>query len=101
MRIVKETRTTIEMTTEGLIAPMPALALREDRLCGRIGCFVHLCTENMICDGLTKQGTFPQLMRLVTTGYLVVRDVPNKPIRLRVLQKRYQYTEEDLVTLDH
>ncbi len=62
--------------------------------------FVHLCTENMICDGLTKQGTFPQLMRLVTTGYLVLRNITNKPIRLRVLKRRCQFTEEDLVSLD-
>ena len=44
------------------------LAMREDRLAGRLRNFVLVDTANMIGDGLTKAGIFPQSMQLNTWG---------------------------------
>ncbi len=43
------------------------LALREDRITRRIRNFVHVPTKAILADGLTKDGTFEQLLACVTT----------------------------------
>ena len=73
------------------------LGLREDRMTGRIRYMIHVNTENMIMDGLTKLGTFPQLMLLMTTGIIRIDNYKNKPCTIRKSSKREITTEEELL----
>ena len=50
------------------------LGLREYKQLGIIRCFAHCPTRVMPADGLTKVGTFSQLLKLVTTGRLQFQD---------------------------
>ena len=76
------------------------LALREDRMSGRLRFIMHWPTAAMVADGLTKAGLFPQLMLFVTTGKLQLPLKPEQFVRLRRRVAAPSYTEKDLETLD-
>ena len=44
------------------------MALREDRMTGRVRCVVHVPTKAMLADGLTKEGIFDMLLCFLTNG---------------------------------
>ena len=75
------------------------LSIREDRLCGRIRNFIHIPTNAMVVDGLTKPGTFSELLKLVSTGQWTVWSTLSKCCTMRSLVKLDTYTEDDLVGL--
>eukprot|EP00959_Pyramimonas_sp_CCMP1952_P196812 4115327-Pyramimonas_sp.AAC.1 len=47
---------------------LAVMALGEERMTGRMGFTIHIPTDVMLRDALTKPGMFPQLMYLLTTG---------------------------------
>ena len=59
------------------------MSIREDRLCRRIRNFFHVPTAGMIADGLTKPGTFYQLLRFATTGTMQVSLKSSQYLRMR------------------
>ena len=75
------------------------LGMREDRLAGRLRYMIHINTENMIMDGLTKLGTFKQLMHLMTTGIVKITPCSDKPILMRRSPRLTDFTENDLVQM--
>ena len=75
------------------------LSLREERLSGRIRLTMHGPTTIMTSDGLTKDGTYPQLMELLKTGHLNFTDTRGKPISVRQLWRMDTYDEQDLVDI--
>ena len=76
------------------------LAVREDRMTGRIRFIMHWPTKAMVADGLTKLGAFPQLMHLLTTGYLHLPLDDSQFIRIRYRMASGAFTEKDLEDLD-
>ena len=78
---------------------LAVLSVREDRLAGRVRIFAHVPTECMIMDGLTKIGTFPELMRLISTGDYQVKTPNGKHISVRRLQRQDHISENDLVRM--
>ena len=76
------------------------LSLREDRLTGRIRTFIHVPTQAMLADGLTKAGVFFQLLRFATTGLFAVVIAADKMIRLRTRSRITEFTANDLEHLD-
>ena len=78
------------------------LSMREERLSGRIRAFIHIPTEIMLVDGLTKVGLYPVLMRHLTTGFWATGGVPTaKSITMRIADRKQDFDEDDLVQLDH
>ena len=77
------------------------LSVREDRLTGRVRNFIHLPTNAMVMDGLTKSGTFPELMKLISTGIFNIVSPDGKHVSMRVSKPKSQYTEDDLIKLDY
>ena len=75
------------------------LALREDRLSGRVSAMLHINTHAMLADGLTKGGTFPLLMEFMTTGYWQGKTTADKLIVMRVIAPRKIFDESDLVNM--
>ena len=73
------------------------MALREDRMETRTRYSIHVPTRWMLADGLTKTGSFPQLLRFCTTGLWQVSGEAD--IRARRLEGTDQYTEDDLRNL--
>ena len=82
---------------------LAVLALREDRLTGRTRNWLHIPTDSMLPDGLTKvkPGGFSVLMRFVTTGEWLLHDGIDRdhPVKLRRMQRRTQYEESDLLDI--
>ena len=76
------------------------LALREDRMSGRLRWILHIPTVAMLADGLTKSGLFPQLMRYVTTGKVLFPLKPEQFIRLRRRVAQQDFSERELEDLD-
>ena len=76
------------------------LALREDRMSGRLRFIMHWPTLAMLADGLTKSGLFLQLMRYCTTGFIGIPLKAEQYIRLRRRVGRDAYSERDLENLD-
>ena len=80
---------------------LAVLSMREERLSGRIRNFIHLPTEVVIVDGLTKTGTFKLLMEHMTTGTWNIRPPKGKVITMRrILDTKESYSEQDLLDLD-
>ena len=80
---------------------LSVLMMREDRLTGKIRNFILVGTTNMVGDGLTKTGMFPEVMMLQTTGLFRVTDDPKKDICLRTIKdRRDEITEGDLMELN-
>jgi hypothetical protein len=82
---------------------LSVLTMREERLAGRLRNYVHMPTAGMIADALTKQGTFAQFMKLLTTGFLRLPPVVlnrQKPVTLRRLASKCEYTEDDLLQIN-
>lgn len=52
----------------------------------------------MVADALTKSMTSPQLMNLITTGFLFMQT--DKRVLCRLRAPKYEYTEHDLVEMD-
>ena len=77
------------------------LFLREDRITGRLRHFVHAPTQAMLCDGLTKPGTFVQLLKYCSTGYFEITLATDKFVRVRSWARIEggRYTEEHLRNL--
>ena len=82
---------------------LAVLALREDRLTGRTRFWLHIPTDSVLPDGLTKvkPGGFSVLMRFATTGEWILQDGIDKdhPVKLRKMQRRSQYEESDLLDI--
>ena len=78
-----------------------AMSIREDRLTRIIRFFYHSPTSNMLADGLTKVGVFPQLLTYATTGLLKIHLKESQYIRIRESPKRpaKSVTEEDIVDI--
>ena len=60
------------------------VALREDRMARRIRSFQHWPTTIMLADALTKPGTFLQMLKFCTSGYVDLA-VKDKRVRQRVV----------------
>ena len=77
------------------------LALREDRITRRIRNFIHVPTKAMLADGLTKDGTFDQLLKYVTTGRWKLMLGADQWVRIRVRVAHSGHFEEtDVLELD-
>ena len=80
---------------------LAVLSMREERLSGRVRNFIHLPTEVVIVGGLTKTGTFKQLMEHMTTGIWHIRLQKGKVITMRrSIDTTDSYSEQDLLDLD-
>ena len=75
------------------------LAIREDRLSRRIRHFLHVPTNAMIMDGLTKTGTYPELLRLLSSGFWRVWSPPEKHVTIRTCARKDNFDEQDLLDL--
>ena len=82
---------------------LAVLSFREERLSGRIRGFLHIPTEIMLVDALTKIGIFPLIMHHLTTGTWQTTAVPKgKAAKLRVITDTKQdFDESDLVDLKY
>ena len=74
---------------------LPIMALREERLSGRVRGMMHIGTDIMLADALTKPGVFRQLMELLTTG-IARLDNSKKPVTLKRVQRQQGFSERDL-----
>ena len=74
------------------------MALRADRMEGRIRYTIHIPTTGMVADGLTKVGTFLQLLGLCTTGVWSLP--PDLQIRVRRRAPTATYSEQELETIE-
>ena len=75
------------------------MALREERMTGRVRNTLHIPTDVMLSDALTKPGTFPQLMYLLTTGIAKFHG-SKKPITCkRMLHRPGVFSESDLESI--
>jgi hypothetical protein len=82
---------------------LSVLTMREERLADRLRNYIHMQTAGMLADALTKQGTFAQFMKLLTTGYLRLPPVVlnrQKPVTLRRIAAKDDYTEDDLLQIN-
>ena len=78
---------------------LPVMALREERLAGRVRWTGHIPTDVMVADGLTKPGTFPQLMKLLTTGIVDLTTNKKEITFKRLMFVPATYSESDLETI--
>ena len=77
------------------------LSIREERLSGRIRRFFHYPTTSIVCDSLTKPGTFPLLLRFLSSGHMSVIVGSDKHISVRqVNSPEQEYSEHDLVSMN-
>ena len=76
------------------------IALREDRMTRRIRAFIHVPTRTMLADGLTKIGTFENLLLFATTGRWKIDLVDGQFVRTRLRKATSVYTEDELINLD-
>ena len=78
--------------------------MREERLSGPIRGFIHCPTEIMLVDALTKFGTYPILMRHLTTGFWDTsgQNLPKqKSGTLRIITNpRENFDEQELIDLN-
>ena len=75
------------------------MALREERMTGRGRNTLHIPTDVMLSDALTKPGTFPQLMYLLTTSIAKFHG-SKKPITCkRMLHRPGAFSESDLESI--
>ena len=65
------------------------LALREERMTGRVRYLFHYPTASMLADALTKSGLFLQMMRFMTTGFVLIEIKSDRYVRMR---RRYART---------
>ena len=72
------------------------MSLREERMSGRIRSFTHIPTSVMLSDGLTKNQTFPQLMKFLSCGVVDFSDHRQKPVTIRKSPVKVDFTEKDL-----
>ena len=79
---------------------LPIMALREERMTGRIRMSVHIPTDVMISDALTKPGTFPQLMRLLTTGVVQFVGAKKQITVKRLMNRPGAFSESDLENIE-
>ena len=80
------------------------LALREDRLCQRLRCLIHLPTEIMLADPLTKHIFTAVFVNYVTLVVWDVRSYLKVASRLRMrrgVNRPSSYTERDLLDNKH
>eukprot|EP00959_Pyramimonas_sp_CCMP1952_P263121 5502502-Pyramimonas_sp.AAC.1 len=75
------------------------MALREERITTRIRWTIHVPTEIMIADAMTKPGTFKQMMKLLTTGFLDMEMISKLATVRRIQHPPADYTESDLETI--
>ena len=79
---------------------LTVLALREDRLTGRIRRMFLYPTQCVLCDALTKPGTFMQFMTYMTSGFFEVTPPKDRHIAVREITRVPPgYSEHDLITL--
>ena len=69
---------------------------------GRVRYLFHYPTASMLADALTKSGLFLQMMRFITTGFVLIEIKGGQYVRMR---RRYARTpgsfrEQELVDLD-
>ena len=77
------------------------LALREDRMLGRVRYWLHFPTRAMIADALTKDGLFPQMMHYCTSGIVKLPLLAEQFVRLRRRHGTTTYTEHELNDIDY
>eukprot|EP00959_Pyramimonas_sp_CCMP1952_P082956 1733878-Pyramimonas_sp.AAC.1 len=78
---------------------LPIMALREERITTRIRRTLHVPTEIMVADAMTKPGVFRQMMELLTTGYLDMEMVQKNATARRILHRPDTYSESDLESI--
>ena len=78
---------------------LPIMALREERITTRIRWTLHVPTEIMVADAMTKPGVFKQMMKLLTTGYLDMEMVQKDATARRIVHRPDTYTESDLESI--
>ena len=76
------------------------MALREDRITGRIRNLLHVPTASILPDGLTKIGVFALLLHYCTTGVCNVSLHQDQRIRCRARVPLDDYNEQDLGDMD-
>ena len=81
---------------------LAVLSIREDRLSGRTRAFFHWPTSIMLAGALTKPGTFPQMMRFLSTGVFEITDfIGDRHIKRRVLLPPQDFDEQALVDMTY
>ena len=76
---------------------MYVTSLREDRLIGRIRCWIQVPTQCMLADALTKSMIAPQFVQLLTTGTVQFWNHQEHRIRIGTMQQYFkEYTEQEL-----
>ena len=76
------------------------MALREDRMSGRLRYILHYPTAAMLADALTKSGIFLQIMRFCTTGIVALPLKADQWIRIRRRVAKDDFTEKQLEEID-
>ena len=76
------------------------MALREERISGRIRFTIHVPTDVMISDALTKPGVFHQLMLLLTTGVARFTTTKKDVTAKRIRHLPAVYDEADLKMIE-
>ena len=77
------------------------LSLRDSRMIGTIRRAILGPTDIMAADALTQSMISPQMMDLLTTGYLWMNTKTVKVVRIRTRQRIADYSEKDLEDMDH
>jgi hypothetical protein len=75
------------------------LSLHEERLTHGMRCWIKIPTEHMSCDPMTKSMISQPLLQLLRTGKYQVKNVANKPVRIKTVPLITTYDECDLVNL--
>eukprot|EP00959_Pyramimonas_sp_CCMP1952_P414747 8689645-Pyramimonas_sp.AAC.2 len=68
------------------------MALREERITARTRWTIHVPTEVMVADAMTKPGVFKQMMKLLTTGWLDMGMTTKVATARRILHRPSEYT---------
>ena len=72
------------------------LSLRESRLAGRVRWVALTPTESMVADVLTKPMFAPQMLKLLTSGVLTMKNEETHHVQMRRLPPKSEIEEDDL-----
>ena len=72
------------------------LSLRESRLAGRVRWVALTPTESMVADVLTKPMFAPQMLKLLTSGVLDMKNEETHHVQMRRLPPKAEIEEDDL-----
>ena len=76
------------------------LSLRESRLSGRVRWMALVPTQSMIADVLTKSMHAPQMLTLLTSGILEIKNEETHHLQAKRLPPKFEIEEKDLFEQD-